>query len=249
MELKPSVAACIGGTFCTTGVVLVAIGSWKNIGTSRGNSAPITGNLGTSRDISAPISGNISTSRDNSEPIIGVSLAILSALIESLLNVQVRILLRDCPIVMVLFYTFAVSFAIGTVPMLIMRPQWSMDVHITTLLVLCAGLYAVTSFIYVKAAKTVPPVTQVVLSQLELGVTFLLQFAFLRFVPNVFEIGGASVIAVGGLVDTVYIVRVDSRNRKKLNFRKQLGFNVDSDNAKSHTVDWKDRLREGNRQK
>eukprot|EP00058_Branchiostoma_floridae_P014466 XP_002599954.1 hypothetical protein BRAFLDRAFT_74077 [Branchiostoma floridae] len=262
---RPSFAACIGGILCTAGIVLVAAGSWKNIGTSRGNSAPITGYIGTSRGNSAPITGyigtsrdnrapitvtintsrgnsaqitrNIDTSRDNRAPIIGVSLAILSALIESLLNVQLRYLLVHCMEPVVLFYTYAVAFIIGILPMLTTHTKWDLDVYLTIILVLCGGFYAVSAFIYVKAAKAVPPVTQMVLCQLEVGVTFLLQFTFLGFVPNVFESIGAAIIAVGSLLDSANIVIEDSRKRKRLNFRKQLGFDIVGDDNEERSLE------------
>ncbi|XP_035663093.1 uncharacterized protein LOC118406846 [Branchiostoma floridae] len=264
---RPSFAACIGGILCTAGIVLVAAGSWKNIGTSRGNSAPITGYIGTSRGNSAPITGyigtsrdnrapitvtintsrgnsaqitrNIDTSRDNRAPIIGVSLAILSALIESLLNVQLRYLLVHCMEPVVLFYTYAVAFIIGILPMLTTHTKWDLDVYLTIILVLCGGFYAVSAFIYVKAAKAVPPVTQMVLCQLEVGVTFLLQFTFLGFVPNVFESIGAAIIAVGSLLDSANIVIEDSRKRKRLNFRKQLGFDIVGDDNEGENIEGK----------
>ncbi|XP_066302426.1 solute carrier family 35 member G2-like [Branchiostoma lanceolatum] len=201
LQQRPSLAACFGGVLCTAGIVLVAAGSWENIGTSR----------------------------DNSAPIIGVSLAILSALIETFMNVQLRLLLVRCSDLAVLFYVHIVSSTVGLLITFLTHPKWGMDVYITLLLVLCGGLYAVSAFIYVKAAKAVPAVTQILLYQLEVAGTFVLQFALLGIVPTLVEGVGAAVITVGSLIDSAGIVIADSRKRKRLNVRKQLGFDIGGD--------------------
>ncbi|CAH1248827.1 Hypp8445 [Branchiostoma lanceolatum] len=121
VTLRPSVAACLGAVLSTAGIVLVAFGSWKKIGTSRDNSAPIIG-----------------------------------------------------------------------------------------------------------AAKAVPAVTQILLCQLEVAVTFVLQFAFLGIVPSLVEGVGAAVITAGSLVDSTGIVVADSRERR-LKFRKLLDFDIGRD--------------------